>query len=131
MGTTVATNALLERRGARTLLAITAGFGDALRIGYQIRPRLFDRHIVLPELLYERVLEVEERLSAQGEILTSIKLDGAREELARAFADGIRAIAIIFMHGYQLPASMSACLVRRSPDRLHSGVGESRGPTLS
>jgi 5-oxoprolinase (ATP-hydrolysing) len=103
MGTTVATNALLERRGARTLLAITAGFGDALRIGYQNRPRLFDRHIVLPELLYERVLEVEERLSAQGEVLTSIKLDGAREELARAFADGIRAIAIIFMHGYRFP----------------------------
>ncbi len=103
MGTTVATNALLERRGARTLLAITAGFGDALRIGYQNRPRLFDRHIVLPELLYDRVIEVEERLSAQGEVLTSIKLDVARGELARAFADGIRAIAIIFMHGYRFP----------------------------
>jgi 5-oxoprolinase (ATP-hydrolysing) len=103
MGTTVATNALLERRGARTLLAITTGFRDALRIGYQNRPRLFDRHIVLPELLYERVLEVEERLSAQGEVLTAIKPEESRAELVRAFADGIRAIAIIFMHGYRFP----------------------------
>ena len=103
MGTTVATNALLERRGVRTLLAITAGFGDALRIGYQNRPRLFDRHIVLPELLYERVVEIEERLSAQGETLTPIDLDKARGELLRAFGDGIRAIAIVFMHGYRFP----------------------------
>ena len=103
MGTTVATNALLERRGARTLLAITAGFGDALRIGYQNRPRLFDRHIVLPEPLYERVFEVEERLSAQGEILTSIQLEKARAELVRAFEDGIRAVAVVFMHGYRFP----------------------------
>jgi len=103
MGTTVATNALLERRGARTLLAITAGFGDALRIGYQNRPRLFDRHIVLPELLYERVLEVEERISAQGEVLTCIDLQKARAGLARAFADGFRAIAVVFMHGYRFP----------------------------
>jgi 5-oxoprolinase (ATP-hydrolysing) len=103
MGTTVATNALLERRGVRTLLAITAGFGDALRIGYQNRPRLFDRHIVLPELLYERVLEVEERVSAQGETLTAINLDAARGELVRAFQDGIRAVAVVFMHGYRFP----------------------------
>ncbi|MGH8301732.1 MAG: hydantoinase/oxoprolinase family protein, partial [Steroidobacteraceae bacterium] len=101
MGTTVATNALLERRGVRTLLAITAGFGDALRIGYQNRPRLFDRHIVLPELLYERVLEIEERLSAQGEVLTTIDLDAARGGLVMAFEDGIRAVAIVFMHGYR------------------------------
>ena len=66
MGTTVATNALLERKGERTLLVITRGFGDALRIGYQNRPRLFDRHIVLPELLYERVIEVDERVGAAG-----------------------------------------------------------------
>ncbi|MFI4884154.1 MAG: hydantoinase B/oxoprolinase family protein [Steroidobacterales bacterium] len=103
MGTTVATNALLERRGARTLLAITSGFGDALRIGYQNRPRLFDRRIVLPELLYERVLEVEERVSPQGEILTPIDLQKARAELVRAVADGISAIAIVFMHGYRFP----------------------------
>jgi 5-oxoprolinase (ATP-hydrolysing) len=103
MGTTVATNALLERRGVRTLLAITSGFADALRIGYQNRPRLFDRHIVLPELLYERVLEVEERLGAQGEVLTSIRLDQARVELTRAFEDGIRSVAVVFMHGYRFP----------------------------
>jgi 5-oxoprolinase (ATP-hydrolysing) len=103
MGTTVATNALLERRGVRTLLAITSGFADALRIGYQNRPRLFDRHIVLPELLYERVLEVEERISAQGEILTPIRLAGARAELIRAFEDGIRSVAVVFMHGYRFP----------------------------
>ena len=103
MGTTVATNALLERRGVRTLLAITAGFRDALRIGYQNRPKLFDRHIVLPELLYERVLEVEERLNAQGDVLTRIELEKARAGLRQAFADGIRAVAIVFMHGYRFP----------------------------
>jgi 5-oxoprolinase (ATP-hydrolysing) len=103
MGTTVATNALLERRGERTLLAITSGFADALRIGYQNRPRLFDRHIVLPELLYERVIEVEERVSAEGEILVPIDLRGPRGQLQRAFEDGIRAIAVVFMHGYRFP----------------------------
>ena len=103
MGTTVATNALLEHRGARTLLAITSGFADALRIGYQNRPRLFDRHIVLPELLYERVIEVAERMSAEGEILVPIALEGSREALSRAFAEGIRSIAIVFMHGYRFP----------------------------
>src|ERR1700761_1504533 len=75
MGTTVATNALLEHKGERTALVITQGFGDALRIGYQNRPDLFARHIVLPEQLYERVIEVDERINAQGEVLTP--LDGA------------------------------------------------------
>src|SRR6185312_14426928 len=103
MGTTVATNALLERRGVRTLLAITAGFADALRIGYQNRPRLFDRHIVLPELLYERAIEVRERLSAEGEVLVPIDPQRSRTELQRAFADGIRAVAIVFVHGYRFP----------------------------
>src|SRR5581483_10587771 len=103
MGTTVATNALLERRGVRTLLAITRGFADALRIGYQNRPRLFDRHIVLPELLYERAIEVHERVSADGEILVPIDLERSREGLQRAFDDGIRAVAIVFMHGYRFP----------------------------
>ena len=103
MGTTVATNALLERRGVRTLLAITSGFADALRIGYQNRPRLFDRHIVLPELLYERAIEVQERVSADGEILVPIDVERSRDDLARAFNDGIRAIAIVFMHGYRFP----------------------------
>ncbi|MGH8298060.1 MAG: hydantoinase B/oxoprolinase family protein [Steroidobacteraceae bacterium] len=103
MGTTVATNALLERRGERTLLAITSGFADALRIGYQNRPRLFDRHIVLPQLLYERVVEVTERVSAEGEVLVPIDLERPREELQRAFEDGIRAVAVVFVHGYRYP----------------------------
>ena len=103
MGTTVATNALLERRGTRTLLAITGGFADALRIGYQNRPRLFERHIVLPELLYERAIEVRERISADGEVLIPIELERSRAELQRAFAEGIRSVAIVFMHGYRFP----------------------------
>ena len=103
MGTTVATNALLERKGDRTLLVTTRGFGDALRIGYQARPRLFDRHIVLPEMLYEDVLEVDERLSAQGDILRPLVIDTAREGLAAAYAAGVRAVAIALMHGYCNP----------------------------
>ena len=103
MGTTVATNALLERKGERTLLAITRGFGDALRIGYQTRPDLFARHIVLPEMVYEKVAEIEERLGARGE--TIVKLDQALAEksLRQAYDSGIRAIAIVFMHGYRYP----------------------------
>ena len=104
MGTTVATNALLERKGDRVLLAITRGFADALRIGYQNRPRLFDRHIVLPELLYERVCEIDERIDANGETLKQLDEDAARTAFAGAFAEGIRAIAIVLMHGYRFPA---------------------------
>src|SRR5260370_1359229 len=101
MGTTVATNALLERKGDRTLLVITKGFGDALRIGYQNRPKLFERRIVLPEQLYERVVEVEERVTAEGEVLTPIDLAPLRADLAAAYDAGIRAAAIVFMHGYR------------------------------
>ncbi|MDH3236436.1 MAG: 5-oxoprolinase, partial [Alphaproteobacteria bacterium] len=101
MGTTVATNALLERKGERTLLIITEGFADALRIGYQNRPRLFDRHIKLPELLYERVVEVRERVGARGEVLTPVDLERARTDLEAAHAAGIRSAAIVFMHGYR------------------------------
>ncbi len=100
MGTTVATNALLERQGDRTLFVTTRGFGDALRIGYQTRPRLFDLNIVLPELLYETVLEVEERLDAHGEVLIPLNLDAATRGLKRAYGDGIRAVAIALLHGY-------------------------------
>ncbi|WP_373546074.1 hydantoinase B/oxoprolinase family protein [Chamaesiphon sp.] len=106
MGTTVATNALLERKGDRTLLLITAGFADALRIGYQNRPDLFARQIVLPEMLYERVVEVTERYSAQGEELMPI-LPAAElhltQALQTAYAEGMRACAIVFMHGYRYP----------------------------
>ncbi|MFQ3636315.1 MAG: hydantoinase/oxoprolinase family protein, partial [Cyanobacteriota bacterium] len=105
MGTTVATNALLERKGDRTLLLITKGFRDALRIGYQNRPKIFARHIVLPEMLYERVIEVDERLSAQGEVLISFRPmeTGLVEELQDAYAAGIRSCAIVFLHGYRYP----------------------------
>ena len=103
MGTTVATNALLERKGDRTLLVVTEGFRDQLRIAYQARPRLFDREITLPEMLYERVEEVTERVDAQNEILVPLDLDGLRPRLQAAFDDGIRSIAIVLMHGYRVP----------------------------
>ncbi|MBD2665102.1 hydantoinase/oxoprolinase domain family protein [Richelia sinica FACHB-800] len=101
MGTTVATNALLERKGDRTVLLMTKGFRDALRIGYQNRPDIFARQIILPEMLYERVIEVEERYSAQGEVLIPLNLDSVRLPLQAAFDDGIRACAVVFMHGYR------------------------------
>jgi len=101
MGTTVATNALLERKGERTVLVITRGFADALRIGYQNRPKLFERHIVLPELLYERVIEIDERVGAQGDEIRPVDLDRARRDLQSAFDGGIRSAAIVFMHGYR------------------------------
>src|ERR1041384_1660566 len=103
MGTTVATNALLERKGDRTLLAITRGFADALRIGDQKRPRLFDRHIVLPSQLYERVAEIEERVLASGQVRTALDDAHARRVLQEAFDTGIRSVAIVLMHGYRYP----------------------------
>ena len=104
MGTTVATNALLERAGEPTVLAITRGFHDALRIAYQARPRLFDRNIVLPELLYSHVIEVDERIAAHGEKLTPVDLAAARDGLQAAYDEGFRAIAVVFMHAYRFPA---------------------------
>jgi 5-oxoprolinase (ATP-hydrolysing) len=101
MGTTVATNALLERKGDRTLLITTRGFRDALRIAYQARPKLFERHIQLPELLYERVIEAEERIGAHGELLQPLDEAHLRERLWAAFDAGIRAVAVVFMHGYR------------------------------
>ena len=103
MGTTVATNALLERKGERTLLVVTRGFGDILRIGYQNRPRIFACHIVLPELLYERVIEIDGRYRADGEELVPLNTGAARPELQAAFDDGIRSVAIVFMHSYRCP----------------------------
>ena len=104
LGTTVATNALLERRGEPTVLVITRGFGDALRIGYQNRPRIFDRRIILPELLYDRVIEVTERVSAQGDVLVPLDADAVAADLAAAYADGFRAVAVVCLHGYRYPA---------------------------
>ena len=101
MGTTVATNALLERKGERTLLAITRGFRDALRIGYQARPRLFDRHVVLPELLYEEAVEIDERVANDGSVVTPLDREATRAALQAAYDEGYRALAIVFMHGYR------------------------------
>ena len=103
MGTTVATNALLERKGERTVLFITRGFRDALRIAYQNRPRLFDRHIVLPEMLYAGVFEVEERIGAKGEVLVPLAFRQTQKDLEKAYDEGFRSIAIVFMHGYRFP----------------------------
>jgi len=108
MGTTVATNALLERKGDRTLLVTTRGFRDALRIAYQARPRLFDRHIVLPELLYEQVVEAHERVDAQGEVITPLDEAALRASLQQALDSGIRACAIVFLHGWRFTAHEAA-----------------------
>jgi len=101
MGTTVATNALLERKGERTVLFITQGFRDALRIAYQNRPRIFERHIVLPELLYASVVEVQERIGARGEVILPLDEALARADLEKAYREGFRCVAIVFMHGYR------------------------------
>ncbi len=103
MGTTVATNALLERKGEATVLFITRGFRDQLRIAYQNRPRIFDRHIRLPELLYRKVVEVDERVGARGEAVAPLDEALARRDLAAAFAEGYRSVAIVFLHGYRFP----------------------------
>ena len=104
MGTTVATNALLERKGERTLLLVTKGFRDALRIGYQARPKIFAKHIVKPDMLYERVVEVDERVRADGTIERELDLEAARRALERAKTDGIGAVAIVLMHAYRYQA---------------------------
>jgi 5-oxoprolinase (ATP-hydrolysing) len=103
MGTTVATNALLERKGDRTVLAITRGFADALRIGYQHRPKLFVRHIELPSMLYEQVVEIDERLGAHGDLVRAPDLQQAERDLQAAFDRGIRSCAIALLHGYRYP----------------------------
>ena len=108
MGTTVATNALLERKGEPTLLITTKGFKDALRIAYQNRPRLFDRHIVLPELLYERVIEAQERVGARGEVIEPLDEAHLKERLWAAYDAGLRSAAIVFMHGYRYTAHEEA-----------------------
>ena len=108
MGTTVATNALLERKGERTLFLTTRGFADALAIGYQARPHLFRLKIEKPELLYARVAEVGERVTAEGEVVAGLDRDEIRAALLAAHEAGIRAVAICFMHGYRYPAHEDA-----------------------
>jgi 5-oxoprolinase (ATP-hydrolysing) len=101
LGTTVATNALLERKGEPTVLVITAGFADALRIAYQNRPRIFDRRILLPEVLYDRVIEVGERIGARGEVITPLAEDALAADLKAAYDDGFRSAAVVCLHGYR------------------------------
>ena len=115
MGTTVATNALLERKGVRTLLLTTKGFRDALKIGYQARPKIFAKHIIKPEMLFEQVVEVDERVRADGTVEREPDLAAVEAELTRAKADGIAAVAIVFMHAYRYPAHEQrvAALARR------------------
>ena len=119
MGTTVATNALLERKGDRTVLVTTRGFRDALRIAYQNRPRLFDRHIVLPELLYERVIEADERVGAQGEVVQPL------DEAARC-ARSCRPPST----PASAPARSSSCTATASP-RTSRRQPRSRAPSAS
>lgn len=108
MGTTVATNALLERRGVRTALVITKGFGDALRIAYQDRPRLFDRRIDVATPLYERVIELDERVTVDGTVLRAPDLDRLSDALRQAYRDGVRALAIVCLHSHWHPAHEQA-----------------------
>ncbi|MDX3236898.1 hydantoinase B/oxoprolinase family protein [Streptomyces sp. ME03-5709C] len=108
MGTTVATNALLERRGEPTVLVVTEGFRDALRIAYQNRPRLFDRRILLPEALYERVIEIPERIDAHGRVVRPLDTVAASAALRAARQDGLRSVAVVLLHGYRHPAHEQA-----------------------
>ncbi len=103
MGTTVATNALLERQGEAVALVVTQGFRDLLRIGYQNRPRIFDRHIILPDRLERCVIEAAERVDAAGNVLTPLADDAVRSDLQAAYDEGCRAVAIVLMHGYRFP----------------------------
>jgi 5-oxoprolinase (ATP-hydrolysing) len=103
LGTTVATNALLERKGEPTVLVITTGFADALRIAYQNRPRIFDRRILLPEVLYDRVIEADERITAHGEVQTPLDQQAITQRLQQAYQDGFRSVAVVCLHGYRYP----------------------------
>ena len=103
MGTTVATNALLERHGDRVVLLITKGFKDALRIGYQNRPNIFAQEIILPTMLYEQVIEVDERYDAHGHELVSVNIDQAKQDLQTVYHTGIRSCAIVFIHSDRYP----------------------------
>ena len=127
MGTTVATNALLERAGERTALVVTRGFADALRIGYQNRPHLFVRRIELPTLLYDRVIEADERMGARGEVVRALDPASVEGALRAAYADGVRAVAIVLMHGYRLSAARAGAGRTRARDRLPAGLGLARG----
>ncbi|HEX5189144.1 MAG TPA: hydantoinase B/oxoprolinase family protein [Streptosporangiaceae bacterium] len=103
LGTTIATNALLERKGEPTVLVITGGFGDALRIAYQDRPKIFERQITRPELLYTRVIEAGERIGARGDVIRPLEAAAVERDLRAAHDDGFRSVAVVCMHGYRFP----------------------------
>ena len=103
LGTTVATNALLERKGEPTVLVITRGFADAIRIAYQDRPRIFDRQIIRPEMLYSRVIEASERIGAHGEVIVPLDEHAVAADLRAAHDEGFRSVAVVCMHGYRYP----------------------------
>jgi 5-oxoprolinase (ATP-hydrolysing) len=131
MGTTVATNALLERQGERTLLVITRGFRDALRIAYQNRPKLFERRIVLPELLYERVVEANERVGARGEVEQPLDEAALARELQAARDAGIAGCAIVFMHGWKYPAhELAAARLARAAGFTQVSVSSEVSPLM-
>ena len=127
MGTTVATNALLERKGERTVLVITRGFRDALRIATQARPRLFERRIVLPELLYERVIEAAERVGARGETVAPLDESALRSGLQGAFDEGFRCCAIVFLHGYRYTRARTRRREPRARGRFYADLGLAPG----
>ncbi len=126
MGTTVATNALLERKGQPTLLVITKGLKDQLEIGYQARADIFAKKIIKPEMLYSRVVEANERVRADGTVEQPLDTAALEAELNRAAADGIGSVAIVLMHSYAYPAHerQAADLARRG--RLHADLRQPR-----
>jgi 5-oxoprolinase (ATP-hydrolysing) len=126
MGTTVATNALLEQRGEPTLLVITRGFHDALRIGYQNRPKLFALDIELPHMLYADVVEADERLMADGTVLVELEEERLRTALQHAWEQGLRSVAIVFMHGYRYPDHEQRAARTGARHRLHPGFHQPR-----
>lgn len=131
LGTTVATNALLERKGAKLALITTKGFRDQLRIGVQARPKLFVRKIVLPEQLYDRVIEIDERLDAKGAIVTPLSLDAALPHMRAAVADGVTAAAVVLMHGYRFTAHEAAVAeAARAAGFRHVSVGHETSPLM-
>jgi len=131
VGTTVATNCLLERRGEPVLLVTTAGFADALRIGDQSRPDIFARHIVLPELLYAEVVAARERIDAAGEIVVPLDAAALRSELARAYARGLRSAAIVFLHGWRhTQHEREAALIARSVGFTEVSVSHEISPLV-
>src|SRR5690348_14382602 len=131
MGTTVATNALLERKGERTLLLITKGFRDALKIGYQARPKIFARHIVKADILYERVTEIDERVRADGTVEREPDMATVRATLAQAKHDGINAVAIVFMHAYRYPEhERQVATIAREMDFAQVSVSHEVSPLI-